>query len=478
MRVTGAVECPKCRTQHDLPPKGVEGFSTNFTITNLVELLNAHGDENSPTTKPVAVIKCKACEHVIGENPDAGKCLECNFYLCEECTIIHKKQWNTKHHKITPLAERGVKQLEQRNLCSVHKGEELKVYCRTCQEVICRDCIIVTHKQHDYALIKNVREELSKKLEDLMISVTKKEINLKSTLDCICQAIQEEQDKLASHQVKIRTFFDERVAKVQERIDTLMQHVSKLQECKTTLLADVDSASASHLKQLAAQEDELQFSCACLSSALTFSCQLLSSANTTDLAIMSKQVSSQLKAFTRLQVDNKPIDRSMWLLGLSEEDPLSSQVVPALADAIVVSKLANPALLGKNTFQISLKNIPATSNMDIDVKISKYSLSFDNFCPVRIQPSGPQSWSVSYFISPPCPNLVEVTVTVNGFQARDGSSWLHCRGSLASGTRVKSLRNQCVGTVADTILNVIWWDGGGHTPVSKVGLDNLQVLVE
>ena len=100
--VAGALECPKCRTQHDLPPKGVEGFSTNFTITNLVELLNIHTDEDSLTTTPVAVLKC---ENEVDDNPAASKCLDCNYYLCEECTTLHKKQRATKHHKIASLTE-------------------------------------------------------------------------------------------------------------------------------------------------------------------------------------------------------------------------------------------------------------------------------------------------------------------------------------------------------------------------------------
>ena len=52
------------------------------------------------------------------------------------------------------------------------QGKELKLYCRTCQ-VICRDCAIVTHKQHDYTFIKDVREELTK-MESLSSEVEAK----------------------------------------------------------------------------------------------------------------------------------------------------------------------------------------------------------------------------------------------------------------------------------------------------------------
>ena len=124
-------------------------------------------------------------------------------------------------------------------------------------------------------------------------------------------------------------------------------------------------------------------------------------------------------------------------------------------DNIAVSKLGNPALLGKNTFQISLQNIPVTFNMEVDVKVS---LPSGEACPVKIQPSGPQSWSVSYFISPPCPNQVVVTVTVNGVQPRGSPFQLQCRNEMAVGTRVQKERDQQKGGTVLQPPNPMTWD--------------------
>ena len=69
--VAGALECPMCHTWYDLPLKGVEGFSTDFTITRLMELFNIHTDEDSPTTTQVAVLECE--NEVDDDNPAASK---------------------------------------------------------------------------------------------------------------------------------------------------------------------------------------------------------------------------------------------------------------------------------------------------------------------------------------------------------------------------------------------------------------------
>ena len=236
---------------------GPAGFSTNFTATNLVELLNLHDtiDTSPGTSAPVAAVL--KCEDGTDDNPAATKCLYCNFYMCEDCTAIHKKFRATRDHKLATLAELkegGVKQLEQKRYCSVHEGEELILYCRTCQEVICIDCTIVTHKQHDYTFIKGVREELIKKMESVVASVDGKEAEYQSLLDSIQQASKNESQKVNEEQARMRRFIDTKIRKLESNIEDLKLH-------KAALFSSISQASASHNEQLK-KERNLQQSCA------------------------------------------------------------------------------------------------------------------------------------------------------------------------------------------------------------------------
>ena len=284
--VSGAVECPTCRTQHDLPSKGAEGFSTNFTATNLVELLNLHG-----------------------------------------------------------TVEGGAKQLEQKRYCFAHDGEELKLYCRTCQEVICRDCTIVTHKQHDYTFIKEVKKELTTKMESLVASVGRKEAKCLGLQDSIPLAREKEKQKLATEEASINMFFDQHVEDLQLRIAALQDH-------RATLLTSLSKASAVHTKQLLVDEDSLQLSHTLLTSAHTFAQQQLSSASSTDLVTMSKQVIQRLETLYKHNL--KAIEASLWGVSFSEDNPTSSRIQSLSADDITNAVLCqfNCSLLGKNTFQI------------------------------------------------------------------------------------------------------------------------------
>ena len=305
------MDCPTCHSQYDLPPNGVEGFPNNVLTTNQLELLSLNTTTNQ-----------LKCENEIDDNPAATKCLDCDLYLCEDCTAIHKQHKVSRHHKLATLAELkegGMKQLEQKRYCSAHEGEELKLYCRTCQEVICRDCTIVTHKQHDYTFIKDVREELTVKMESLVASVGKKEAEYQSLLDSIHQASEKEQQKVDEQQGRMRRFIDTNIRKLESDIGDLKRH-------KAALYSSISQASASHNEQLKKKKRTLQLSRAQFTSAVALSQQLVSSASSTDLAMMSKPVIQQLETLQCIHPPEKAAKDSSWSLQLSKHDPSKSKV--------------------------------------------------------------------------------------------------------------------------------------------------------
>lgn len=347
--VPDTIVCPTSRTQHNVPSEDVDEFSTNFIAANLVELLSFHGESN------LSSAGIHKCENEIDDNPAASKCIDCDFYLCENCTVLHEKQRATKKHILVSIAEiksGSVKQLSKKRYCSEHEGEELKLYCSTCQKVICRDCTIVTHKQHEYTFIKDVTEELKKKLQDLSATVTNKEKAMCDVVDHINREKKEEVQKLFSYNQRAKLFFEKLISEDQERIVALQKYVKQLQSHKTALYKEICSASSSHLKQLTAQEEEFQFSSVRISSALNFSQQLLSSPSTTDLAMMSQQVCQQFQTLKKLPSDKSLVKKSPWTVSLSEQDPLKSKVMPNGQVAHPSSQILPPSQVSVNRRQV------------------------------------------------------------------------------------------------------------------------------
>ena len=100
---------------------------------------------------------CQNCDE--GENA-VSSCSECTIFLCEFCEKAHKRSKATRQHTIHSLNEmrKGTGDvpsflLEKVEMCPTHPTKPLELYCK-CEEVlICRDCIIKKHKDHEYDVI-------------------------------------------------------------------------------------------------------------------------------------------------------------------------------------------------------------------------------------------------------------------------------------------------------------------------------------
>ena len=69
--------------------------------------------------------------------------------------------------------------------CQVHKGEALKLYCETCEKLVCRDCILVDHHQHSYKFVQDARKQVTAEMMDLKSEVELKLPKLKRDLQVI-----------------------------------------------------------------------------------------------------------------------------------------------------------------------------------------------------------------------------------------------------------------------------------------------------
>ncbi|KAG8517649.1 E3 ubiquitin-protein ligase TRIM33, partial [Galemys pyrenaicus] len=91
---------------------------------------------------------CTSCE----DNASAvGFCVECGEWLCKTCIEAHQRVKFTKDHLIRKKEDvsESVGASGQRPVfCPVHKQEQLKLFCETCDRLTCRDCQLLEHKEH------------------------------------------------------------------------------------------------------------------------------------------------------------------------------------------------------------------------------------------------------------------------------------------------------------------------------------------
>ena len=149
------ISCPTCHHRIELPGEGAGAFPAAFTLNNLKEIYCL--------MKKVSDPQQVTCDNCTTANA-TGYCKDCNQFLCTECIGTHKKWAPIAHHQIKSLDEMTASVSSTSQLlpviqepivtCSVHSHDEpSKYYCDTCDDPICRDCAILTHKDHTYNLM-------------------------------------------------------------------------------------------------------------------------------------------------------------------------------------------------------------------------------------------------------------------------------------------------------------------------------------
>ena len=163
------LECPLCRAKVLLSTShAVEELPSHFSAIRLVEIMRLQEQAGSKKVTPI-------CQHCDDDEKAVSSCSECAIFLCEFCEKAHKKAKATKEHRICSLDEmrKGASEVpsilpEKVEMCPTHPTKPLELYCK-CEEVlICRDCIIKKHKDHDYDVISDVIEGEKKILREAL----------------------------------------------------------------------------------------------------------------------------------------------------------------------------------------------------------------------------------------------------------------------------------------------------------------------
>ncbi|XP_052757923.1 tripartite motif-containing protein 45 isoform X2 [Galleria mellonella] len=141
--------CPICGYETPLPLGGISALPLNYVL--LRKMMAAEKERNK------ASILCDLCN---SDTKAESRCSQCLVSLCSSCVEAHHRQKATSRHSLHPLDPLPVK------FCSQHPKAELSVYCATCQQVICRDCCIISHSGHALANASRAAAERARLLRD------------------------------------------------------------------------------------------------------------------------------------------------------------------------------------------------------------------------------------------------------------------------------------------------------------------------
>ena len=237
-----SLSCPQCRQDTPQPAGGVPGLQGAFYIHNLFDIQDALKKVSS--SEQTMCNKCKKREAV-------GFCRTCGF-VCEICKEIHQYWDNFETHEIIDLdtltgdVTTLVPPLKKTLFCATHPSKKAKLYCETCDELICRDCIVRVHRDHQYNLVPELFAKQEKVIVDSLEPVEEQIAVLERAVESVdtrCSAVMEQKTAVVAE------------------IRTAMTHLRQVLEARETELVGIAKQTAQQkLKTLAAQRDgfELQ----------------------------------------------------------------------------------------------------------------------------------------------------------------------------------------------------------------------------
>ena len=280
--------CPHCKTNAKVSRDEVESLPVNSFLDNMLDIALINSSDREP-------VPCSNCDSA---SAATSRCVDCGEFLCEKCYSVHKRIRQTKEHKILTISEllesNTGEDLHRPAFCSIHRSEQLKYYCETCNEAVCRDCVLIEHRQHKYDYIKDSKK--IQKQRTIMENLFEQCAGNVPVLETSIRDIQGISDtlhgRLATVKAEIRETAMQQIKVIKEREKKLLSEVGKIHNAKSTILRR--------------QKDKLEEDFAKFRAGCDFSEQVLKYANEVELLSLKAHITKRLTELKNTELDCKP----------------------------------------------------------------------------------------------------------------------------------------------------------------------------
>ena len=366
------IACPTCRTSVQLPeePTAAE-FPVAFQLNNLKEVYSLMKKATEPQQ-----VKCDACT-VANAN---GYCKDCCKFLCMSCFDLHKIFDAMSNHKLSNLVEvaTSASQLipakqEKAMNCSKH-NDPLRIFCETCQELICRDCTVRIHRDHEYDTITDSYHKHHQVLETSLNPVNK-------LIDSVAIAL---------------TDLNNRKGEIKEQGDMVKQEIQltakemieKIRQSERQLTREVETVVDSKLQVLSGQMKSAEMSLSQLKDCKEFVEQSLEMGSHQQVLMSKKQMMERMSHVTKQINAEKynPIEKADVQLIKNNKQKLHIGNISYTTTALKVKKINRHQITCKKervSFPLSLE-LPNSSLVTVPLSSLSCSLVSTDNTPINI----------------------------------------------------------------------------------------------
>ena len=296
-----SLTCPTCRQVTSIPDRGVAGLKPAFHINHLLEI---YKDSVKKLDNPAATP-----EGAVGG------------------TKIDTPSRNMAEY------------------CFEHAEEELKLYCETCGELVCLQCVIKggKHHDHDYTLLKVAFEKYKNVILSSLEPMEKQVVLIEKAL--------------AELNTRCGEISNQRAA-IEDNVHVTFRRLREaLTVRETQLIGQLHQMTQAKLKGLAAQRDQIETTLAKLNSCLHFMRESLRTGNESDVLMMKANTVQQVKELTT------PFQHDM-LKPNTEADMIFSALADMTAMCQDYGKVISQGSLDPSNCQVTGKGVEAAKVME------------------------------------------------------------------------------------------------------------------
>ena len=363
--------------------------------------------DDKPTSKKIL------CDNCDSEDAAQSRCNECGVFFCQFCTESHKRSRSTKHHEVLTMEELksnpAPQTIAEKMRCSKHKEEMIKLFCKTCQTTICRDCTIVDHQGHKYGFVEEVAVHGKQKInEDL-------------------GRVKERKTRVVEGIWNLTKFNESLDAKKKSTISEIHQHFDELTKAmeyrKQEMVEKATSLTNSKQKQVCAQLEILEMALASCESSIEFTEQALKNGNDVQILSMQKYILQSLEQLKTVKDQTEPcVTQNMVFVIPSSVQETKQMLLTKYAVDVAAADPANckatfkedETVLGAgNKYSITLIcNDTNDRRMRYGGQVIKPSFPGIQVIDVAVTDNKDGSYSISF-----CPNqcgMLSFEVSING----------------------------------------------------------------
>ena len=238
----GEITCPECRRKFQVPGSGYpKDLPANFRMNSLLDVMAIQKCN-------VAGVKCGNCEKTSAQS---FYCFKCCAFWCDDCIAAHNIIRANKDHRVLAIKDfqdQDIENVLKRPVfCQIehHESEELKFFCKNCENAICNTCAITLHEGHAKLLLQNVANERKSSLQSAMETQKEKALQMRNTITRLQSECNEIQEQVACVKKSAQSF-----------IDNLMK---VFEAKKQELFKEVEDKAQEVIERLVEQQSEVEY---------------------------------------------------------------------------------------------------------------------------------------------------------------------------------------------------------------------------